>query len=127
MKIKNRLYLSVGIVIVLVTILLFIVSATSNRVAEGNKKRELLDTVRVNVSELDIVTYDYLLHREKRMEQQWKLKYDTDQKKILEYKSIFNSIYNGLKDFSINDQITSVDIANYNSIIEMLKSVLGVK
>ena len=33
--------------------------------------------MRGGVSELDIVTYDYLLHREKRMEQQWNSGYDS--------------------------------------------------
>ena len=75
MKIKNRLYISAGISIVLVVILVSLVLLTSGRMAEGNKKQELLNSVRVGVSELDIVTYDYLLHREERMEEQWHLKY----------------------------------------------------
>ncbi len=77
MKIKNRLYMSAGISIILVVILFSLVLVTSGRIAEGNKKHELLDNVRGGISELDIVTYDYLLHREKRMEQQWNLKYNS--------------------------------------------------
>ncbi len=77
MKIKNRLYISAGISIVLVVTLLSVVLVTSGRVAEGSKKHELLDNVRWSVSELDIVTYDYLLHREKRMENQWNIKHDS--------------------------------------------------
>ena len=77
MKIKNRLYISAGISIILVVILFSLVLVTSGRIAEGSKKHELLDNVRGSVSELDIITYDYLLNREKRMEQQWNLKYNS--------------------------------------------------
>ena len=77
MKIKNRLYMSAGISIILVVILFSLVLVTSGRIAEGNKKHELLDSVRGGIAELDLVTYDYLLHREERMEQQWNLKYNS--------------------------------------------------
>ena len=77
MNIKDRLYMSAGISIILVVILVSVVLVTSGRVAEESKKRELLDDVRSDVAELDIVTYDYLLHREKRMEQQWNSKYNS--------------------------------------------------
>ena len=50
---------------------------TTGGKTKGNKNHELLDDVRGDVSELDIVTYDYLLHHEKRMEQQWNTKYNS--------------------------------------------------
>jgi len=77
MKIKNRLYMSAGISITLAVILFSLVLVTSGRIAEGQEKHELLDDVRVGVLELDIVTYDYLLYREERMEQQWNSKYNS--------------------------------------------------
>ena len=77
MKIKNRLYMSAGISITLAVILFSLVLVTSGRIAEASKEHELLDDVRVGVLELDIVTYDYLLHREERMEQQWNSKYNS--------------------------------------------------
>jgi len=77
MNIKNKLYISAGISIVLVVALVSVVLVTSGRVAEESKKHELLDDVRSGVSELDVVTYDYLLHREKRMEQQWNIRYSS--------------------------------------------------
>ena len=77
MNIKNRLYIGAGISIALVAILLFLVLVTSGRITEGNKKHELLDNVRSGIADLDLVTYDYLLHREERMEQQWHLKYSS--------------------------------------------------
>lgn len=77
MKIRNKLYISAGISIVSVVILSSLVLVTSGRVAEENEKHQLLTDVYGSVSELDIVTYDYLLHREERMEQQWYLKHDS--------------------------------------------------
>ncbi len=77
MKIKKRLYMSAGISIILVVALFSLVLVMSGRVDAGNKKHELKDDVRQGVSELDIVTYDYLLHREERMEQQWNSKYSS--------------------------------------------------
>ncbi len=75
MNIKNKLYISAGISIVLVVVLLSVVFVTSGRIAEENKKRQQLMDVYKSVSELDIVTYDYLLHREERMEHQWNIKH----------------------------------------------------
>jgi signal transduction histidine kinase len=77
MNIKNKLYISAGISIVLVVALVSMVLVTSGRIAEENKKHQLLMDVYKSVSELDIVTYDYLLHREKRMEHQWNIKHDS--------------------------------------------------
>ncbi len=56
MNIKNKLYLSAGISVVLVVILFSLVLVTSGRVAEGSKKHELLDSVRGGVSELDLIS-----------------------------------------------------------------------
>jgi len=69
--------MSAGISIILVVILLSIVLVTSGRIAEENKKHQLLMDVYESVSELDIVTYDYLLYHEKRMEHQWNIKHDS--------------------------------------------------
>ena len=77
MNIKNKLYISAGISIVLVVALVSIVLVTSGRIAEENKKHQQLMDVYESVSELDIVTYDYLLHREERMEYQWNIKHDS--------------------------------------------------
>lgn len=77
MKIKNKLYTSAGISIILVIVLLSLILVTSGTIAEANKKYGLLDNVLGSISELDLVTYDYLLHREERMEEQWHLKHDS--------------------------------------------------
>jgi len=49
----------------------------SGRIAAANEEHNLAQHVYVGISELDIVTYDYLLHREKRMEHQWNIKHDS--------------------------------------------------
>lgn len=77
MNIKNKLYVSAGVSVVLVVALVSMVLVTSGRIAEENKKHQLLIDVYKSVSELDIVTYDYLLHREERMEYQWNIKHDS--------------------------------------------------
>ncbi|MEE8481006.1 MAG: ATP-binding protein [Desulfobacterales bacterium] len=69
--------MSAGISIILVGILLSLFLVTSGRIAERTKKHEILDKVRTGVSELDILTYDYLLNREERMEHQWHSKYNS--------------------------------------------------
>ena len=77
MNIKKKLYTSAGISIVLVVALVSLVFVTSGRIAEENEKHQLLMDVYESVSELDMVTYDYLLHREERMEHQWNIKHDS--------------------------------------------------
>jgi signal transduction histidine kinase len=77
MNIKNRLYMSAGIAVILVVTLVSLVLVASGRIAEENEKHQLLMDVYKSISELDIVTYDYLLHREKRMENQWNMKHDS--------------------------------------------------
>ncbi|GAI50845.1 unnamed protein product, partial [marine sediment metagenome] len=57
--------------------LVSMVLVTSGRMAEENKKHQLLMDTYKSISELDIVTYDYLLHREERMEHQWNIKHDS--------------------------------------------------
>ena len=77
MNIKNKLYMSAIITVVLVVIIFSLVLVTSNRIAEKSKQLELADEVHRAVSELDIVTYEYLLHHEERMEEQWNLRYSS--------------------------------------------------
>ena len=67
--------MSAIISVVLVVILSSLVLVTSNRIAEKNKQLELADEVHRAVSELGIVNYEYLLHHEERMEEQWNLRY----------------------------------------------------
>lgn len=77
MNIKNKLYIGAGSSVVLVVALVSVVLVTSGRIAEEDEKHQLLMDVYESISELDIVTYDYLLHREERMEYQWNIKHDS--------------------------------------------------
>lgn len=76
-NIKNKLYISAGISIILIIIVSSLALVTSKRIIEGSKRNELLDNVRAAITELNLITYDYLLHREKRMEEQWNLRYNS--------------------------------------------------
>jgi len=74
-KIRNRLYISAAISIVLTIILVVAVVLSSNKVTQEMKKQNLAMDMNTAVLELDILTHEYLLHRENRMEQQWFLRY----------------------------------------------------
>jgi len=91
--------------VVLVGILFGVVLVTSDRIAEANKQYELIDQVRTGVSKLDLITYDYLLHREKRMKEQWESVYDSVAKE-LDQESI-KSIYNEF--VTLDDLFLEVD------------------
>ena len=75
MKIRNKLYLNTGIIIILVIVLVSMIFITSYEIIRKSETRELLRNVYLGVSELNIITYEYLLHHEKRMKHQWSSKY----------------------------------------------------
>jgi PAS domain S-box-containing protein len=75
MKIKTKLYLSSLIPIILVAILILVKIITLSGVDEQNKQRAASRQTLQAVSELDILTYNYLLSHEKIIEQQWHSKY----------------------------------------------------
>ena len=77
MKVKTRLYLSSIISIGVVGALIFVVFLTSNRIAEETREHELLHDIQMATSELNMVLYEYLMHYEERMEQQWNSKYNS--------------------------------------------------
>jgi signal transduction histidine kinase len=76
-NIKNRLVMNAGISVFFVVILFSLGLMTTWRIAEISKKHELVDHLRKGMADLNIVTYEYLLHHEQRMEQQWNLKYNS--------------------------------------------------
>lgn len=75
MRIKTKLYLSSLISVVLIVTLVLIMFLTSGEISKHNAQRASSRQVLQTVSELDILTYDYLLHHEKRAEQQWRSSY----------------------------------------------------
>lgn len=75
MKIVNRLNLIIGTSFITVIILFAVILINSNTISKENRTHVLFDQIYKAVAELDLVKYEYLLHHEKRMEQQWNLKY----------------------------------------------------
>ena len=77
MKIKNRFYINAGILIVPAIILSSVILVMSDRIEEKNKDQEIAHEIHIAISQLDIITYEYLLHHEKRMREQWISKYNS--------------------------------------------------
>ena len=77
MKIKNRFYINAGILIVPAIILSSVILVMSDRIEEKNKDQEIAHEIRIAISQLDIITYEYLLYHEKRMREQWISKYNS--------------------------------------------------
>jgi len=77
MKIRDRLYLGAAISITLVVALASVTLIASNQVAQASKEQEIAYEMHLAMSELDLLAYEYLMHSEKRVEQQWNLKYHT--------------------------------------------------
>ena len=75
MKIINRLNLIIVILFIAVTILFAAILINSNTITKENRTHVLFHEIYKGVTELDLIKYDYLLHHEKRMEQQWNMKY----------------------------------------------------
>ncbi len=74
MKIRKRLYLSAIVPVILVGVFVLLIFIAEANIAKQNEKFRQATEVKTAISELDIVTYEYLLHREKRMEEQWNTK-----------------------------------------------------
>ena len=77
MKIKNRFYINAGILIVPAIILSSVILVMSDRIEEKNKDQEIANEIHLAISQLDMITYEYLLHHEKRMREQWISKYNS--------------------------------------------------
>jgi len=77
MKIRTNLFLLAATFVVLITLTGFIMFNTFGRINKEIHESNRAGRIIKDISELDIVTYEYLMHREKRMRQQWQLKYDS--------------------------------------------------
>jgi len=77
MKIRDKLGLSAAITIILVIILLSAVVLTSNNVARENRKDHLAMDVESDIFTLNIITHEYCLYHEERMQEQWYSIYDS--------------------------------------------------
>ena len=77
MKIKYKLYLSALISIILSVVFMCLVFVVSDKTAKKREEHRLTKAIETAISELDIITYEYLLYREKRMEDQWNTIYNS--------------------------------------------------
>lgn len=77
MTIRNKLYVSAGVSVILLVLVIFVALRASEDAIEKDEERQIVHEFQLAISELDILTYDYLLHREKRMVQQWDTRYSS--------------------------------------------------
>lgn len=77
LKIRGLLLIGSGITIILVFVFSLMVYVGFNKVAEENERELLAHEVHQTISELDIITYEYLTHREERMVIQWYSRYES--------------------------------------------------
>jgi len=77
MKIRSKLFISAGISIIVAIMLISMVLVMSYRQLELTKGNEILMNINQGITELNLITYDYFLYHEKRMEQQWYSKYSS--------------------------------------------------
>lgn len=75
MKIINRLNLIIGISFITIIILFAVILINLNTITKEDRTHHLFHEINKAVTELDLVKYEYLLRHEKRMVQQWNLKY----------------------------------------------------
>ena len=119
MKIKTKTKIYAILTIIIVLIISYILVTTSLKVIKANEDNKLIYTIAKDISDLNVLTYEYLLNHEERPKTQWKLKYNSlsELLKSQEFEkpkeqAIFNDILRSFKDI---DPIFSQLIANYES------------
>jgi PAS domain S-box-containing protein len=84
MKIRSKLYLSAGISILFVVIIVVSIIITSSQINEKNEKSRLAMELQLAVAELDILANEYFLYHGERMEEQWNRRYNEVAKALRE-------------------------------------------
>ncbi len=77
MRIRTKLYFLSSILIILIVMIAVIMFYTSDQI---NREVEMSNTVKKiikNLSDLNLITHEYLTHHGKRMQEQWALQYDS--------------------------------------------------
>jgi signal transduction histidine kinase len=82
MKVRNKLYSTVVISILLVALLAISIIVTSSLIAEKNQKRELATDLQLAVAELDILAHEYFLYHKETTQKHWNTRY-SDVAKVL--------------------------------------------
>ena len=80
MNIQDKLFLGTYVSFIFGIIFVYLVIITSLEISEQNNDLQLALDIGNAISELDILTYEYLLHHETRMEEQWEKKYNSGAK-----------------------------------------------
>jgi len=75
MKIKSRLYFSAAIVSLLVGVLITALLVSAYHIRDRETEYRLFEDLQIGLSDLNIVLNEYVLYRERRMEDQWQAKY----------------------------------------------------
>ncbi|MFH0929296.1 MAG: ATP-binding protein [Candidatus Aenigmatarchaeota archaeon] len=88
MKIKNKLLIGIILSITFVVIVSSVMFLSNKEINKKNKEHQATDDIRLAVSELDIIMYEYLLYHEERMIQQWNSKYDSTAKTLAELEEL---------------------------------------
>jgi signal transduction histidine kinase len=79
-NIQDKLFLGTYVSFIFGIIFVYLVIITSLEISEQNNDLQLALDIGNAISELDILTYEYLLHHETRMEEQWEKKYNSGAK-----------------------------------------------
>lgn len=77
MKIKSRIYLVVILSVLLIISIIFYSLFAYQTIKRETSLSQIASQFRSDLSELDVVMYEYLLHGETRMKVQWLSKYDS--------------------------------------------------
>jgi len=77
MKIRTNLFLLSATFVILAATIGFIMFYTCGQINREIEESNRITEIVKSVFELNIITHEYLMHHEKRMQQQWQLKYDS--------------------------------------------------
>ncbi|MDI6761992.1 MAG: ATP-binding protein [Thermodesulfobacteriota bacterium] len=117
MKIKTRLQMITIFSVAIALAIGLVLFLTSQRVNKGIIGLKIADEIAKGVFELNIITYEYLLHREERMQTQWQLRHDSltklltgEEFKSLERRLILDRMHQNLE--SLKDLFSQL-VENY--------------
>ena len=84
MKIRNRLYLIFTLFLVIFVLIGLTIFYAKNTINIATEQAGIANSIGNNLNDLNMVTYEYFLYHEERMEQQWHLAYTSISKLLKE-------------------------------------------
>ncbi len=122
MKIRDKLYLSSIISICLFGIFVLVVVLTSNKITEESKEYKLVYEAHLAVSQLNIIAHEYLIYHEKRMEQQWHLRYDSTAKILAAEEETERGLMESIHaEYTVLGDLFSQVTANYGKMQKLIQ------